>query len=311
MTLFIRNSFSLLKWVLLIFEVFVSTGFSSVYILNQSGNKEINDQVNSWNTEFMLSLEKMWGIYPQKPIYMIITSANLGLEMGNATDYPTFFQVTIAMRSPLSEVKGTVAHELMHVFQFSWMEKYGKQMPLWVMEGLATWYGGKMGFYPASLDYNPFLFQSVNPLEYKDYPTDTTDLEEYYAEVHSLFVEMNKKIDFEKSLPKILQNVEITSNWKTAFSESLGEKFDLFYSKWRSSTFYYLLFNLIAFWGIWICIPIFFIYIFLKNFFYPKKRENDDDDTKRLEDIYGKDYWSNEEKGESDEKSDGDSGAKR
>jgi len=308
MTLFTRNSSSLLKLAFLIFELFASTGFSSIYILNQSGNKEIVNQVNSWDNEFLPDLEKMWGVYPQKPIYMVITNANLGLEMGNAADYPTFFQVTITMRYPISEIKGTVAHELMHVFQFSWMDKYGKQMPLWVMEGLATWYGGKMGFYPSSLNYNPFLFKSVNPLEYKDYPINTEDLEEYYAEVYALFLEMAKKIDFEKSLPKILENVEITSNWKTAFSESLGESFDLFYSKWRSSTFYYLFFYLIVLWGIWIFVPIFLLYIFLKNFFHPRK-ENDDD-IKRLEDIYGKSYWSNEEKGETDEKSDGDSRTK-
>ncbi len=309
MTLFTRNSSSLLKWVLLIFEVFASTGFSSVYILNQSGNKEITDRVNGWDNEFLPSLEKMWGIYPQKPIYMIITNENLGLEMGNATDYPTFFQVTVTMRYPLSEIKGTVAHELMHVFQFSWMERYGKQMPLWVMEGLATWYGGEMGFYPASLNYNPFLFQSVNPLDYENYPSDTIDLQEYYAEVYALFLEMNKKINFESALPQILESVRLNSNWKTAFSESLGENFDLFYSNWRNSTFHYLVFDFIVFWGIWIFVPIFLIYIFLKNFFHTNREENDDE-IKRLEDIYGKAYWSNEEKGETDEKSDGDSRTK-
>ena len=179
MTLFTRNSSSLLKWVLLIFELFASTGFSSVYILNQSGNKEITNQVNGWDNEFLPSLEKMWGLYPQKPIYMIITNENLGLEMGNATDYPTFFQVTVTMRYPLSETKGTVAHELMH--------------------------GVKMGCYPASLNYNPFLFQSVNPLDYENYPSNTTNLQEYYAEVYALFLEMNKKINLESALPQILE----------------------------------------------------------------------------------------------------------
>lgn len=297
MILSIRNSFSLLKWVLLIFEFFVSTGFSSVYILNQSGNKEITDQVNSWNKEFMPSLEKMWGVRPQKPIYVIVTNDNLGLEMGNATDYPGFFRITLKMRYPLSETKGTFAHELMHVFQFSWMEKTGEKMPLWVMEGLATWYGGKMGFYPSSLNYNPFLFQSVDPVNYTDYPSNTSSLQEYYAEVHSLFLEMNKRINFESSLPSILQNVELTSDWETAFSGVLGENFDLFYSNWRKSTFYYLILDFIAFWGIWIALPIFLFYVFLKNYFHNGKEE-DVEETKRLENIYGKDYWDFEKEKE-------------
>lgn len=189
------------------------------------------------------------------------------------------------------------------------MERYGKQMPLWVMEGLATWYGGEMGFYPASLNYNPFLFQSVNPLDYENYPSNTTNLQEYYAEVYALFLEMNKKINFERSLPQILESVRLNSDWKTAFSESLGENFDLFYSNWRNSTFYYLVFDFIVFWGIWIFVPIFLLYIFLKNFFHTNREENDDE-IKHLEDIYGKAYWSNEEKGETDEKSDGDSRTK-
>jgi hypothetical protein len=74
-------------------------------------------------------------------------------------------------------------------------------------------------------------------------------------------------------------------------------------------TFYYLVFDFIVFWGIWIFVPIFLLYIFLKNFFHTNREENDDE-IKHLEDIYGKAYWSNEEKGETDEKSDGDSRTK-
>lgn len=296
--------------MLLTFEIFASTGFASLYVLNQTGNGQIVNEVNSWNEEFFPSLEKMWKVYPQKPIYVIVTNDDLGLEMGNATDYPGFFRITITMRYPLSETKGTFAHELMHVFQFSWMEKTGKQIPLWVMEGLATWYGGKMGFYPSSLNYNPFLFQSVNPVDYTDYPSDSLSLQEYYAEVYSLFLEMNKKINFESTLPLILDNVELNSNWETAFSGVLGENFDLFYSKWRESTFYYLTLDFIIFWGIWIALPVFLFYVFLTKYFHTDKKENIEE-TKQLENIYGKEYWNSEKtKEELNEKSDGNSRSK-
>ncbi len=262
-------------------------------------NTEIIPEVNQWNQEFWDSLGEIWGVYPTKPVYMIITKDNFGPEMGFTSPYSNYFEVMVNLRYPLSETRGIIAHELMHVFQFSWMEKYGRTMPLWIMEGLATWYGGKMGYYPSSLGYNPFLFQSVDPLKYENYPNSDLKLEEYYAEVYALFTSIDKKVNLQSALPGILQNVKNGQTWEEAFSKVLGENFDMFYSNWRKEIFIYTLLGLIGIWGIWISLPAFLISVFLVNFLRSPRAEVDnidENEIEKLEKLYGKEYWKDGDK---------------
>jgi hypothetical protein len=294
-----------------IFELLSSTAAFAIPInvSIQSGvNQKIVPEINAWNQKFLDTLGKMWGVYPVKPIDMIVTYANFGPEMGFTSPQPNSFEVMVNLRYPLPETKGIVAHELMHVFQFTWMNKYNKTMPLWVMEGLATWFGGKEGIYPSSIGYDPFLFQSVDPLKYENYPLNDDRLGEYYAEVYALFNAIDKKVNLQKSLPTVIQSVKDGSTWNEAFSAILNENFDTFYSNWRKTTFDYSLMGLIGIWGLWMLLPAFLFLIFLINVFRIRKVSFEgEENIEALEALYGKEYWKD---GEEDEKVNGNSGSK-
>ncbi len=257
----------------------VQNGISQEYALS----------VKSWSEEFWNSLGKMWGVYPTRPVYMMLAKGNFGPEMGFTISYPDSFRVLVDLNFP-SQTRATVAHELMHVFQFAWMKRYKRLMPLWVIEGLATWYGGKEGTYTSPLGANPFLFWSVDPMKYKKYPQTQEAKGEYYSEVYALFNALDEKCNLEKNFPRILSYVREGKSWKESFSEVLGENFDDFYSRWRRDNLIFISLKFSSFWGIWIGLPMLLIVLFfIKR--AKKNKENAEDDLKELEELYGKDYW--------------------
>ncbi len=292
-----QSLYSLRKitWILIFEILFAITAFSlPIYISVQNGiSEEYTINVKSWSEEFWDSLIKMWGVYPTRPIYMMIAKGNFGPEMGFTVSYPDSFRILVDLDFP-SQTRATVAHELMHVFQFAWIKRYHHLMPLWVMEGLATWYGGKEGTYISPLGENPFLFWSVDPTKYTKYPDNEEAKGEYYAEVYALFNAMDEKCDFEKNLPTILNDVRNGKNWEESFSDVLGENFDEFYSKWRRENLFFISLKFASFWGIWIGLPLVLIVLFFFKRAKKKNREVYEDnmeDLEELEKTYGKDYW--------------------
>jgi hypothetical protein len=262
-----------------------------IHVSVQNGvSQEYTTSVKSWSEEFWNSLGKMWKVYPTRPVYMMIAKGNFGPEMGFTISYPDSFRVVIDLNFP-SQTRATVAHELMHVFQFAWIKRNKRLMPLWVMEGLATWYGGKEGTYSSPLGENPFLFWSVDPVKLTKYPETEEAKGEYYAEVYALFNAMDKKCDFEKSLPSILDSVANGKSWKESLSEALNENFDDFYSEWRRSNLIFISLKFASFWGIWTGLPLLLIILFFFKRSKRKNKELQEDDLEELEEKYGKDYW--------------------
>ncbi len=287
-------------WV--IFDIIaVSVGIFAipVYVSAQNGvNSGYVKDVDNWSFEFWNSLYEMWKVTPSRPVYMMIAQGNFGPEMGFTVSYPDSFRVLVDVEFPMSEMRGVVAHELMHVFQFAWIRQNQKPMPLWVMEGLATWYGGKMGTYSSSLGSNPFLFWNVNVLKYEKYPVGQQALEEYYGEVYSLFNTINAKADLEKNFQVLLSDVKKTGSWEDALSMVMGENFDTFYSNWRKNGLLSVSLTFMSFWGIWIGLPILLALIVIVRQirrFKPIEDRQTADDLDGLEEIYGKEYWKDED----------------
>ena len=283
-----------------VFELFLSVSAFSIpiYVSVQNGvSVDYIGEISSWNEEFWDSLGGMWELFPTRPVYMMIAKGNFGAEMGLTVSYPDSFRVLIEIRYPISEMRATVAHELMHVFQFAWMKRYRKMMPLWVMEGLATWYGGEKGTYLSPIGSNPFLFWSVNVLKYREYPAGQEAMGEYYSEVYALFNAINAKVNLNKNLPVLLKDVRNGDTWQEAFSDVLGESFDKFYDQWREHILFIVIVKFASFWALWIGLPLILIVFFLIRYIkrYSTNGANTiNDGIENLEELYGKDYWKND-----------------
>jgi len=266
-----------------------------VYVSVQNGvNASYATEVRVWNDEFWDSLGRMWGLFPTRPVYMMIAKGKFGPEMGFTISYPDSFRVLIEINYPISEMRATVAHELMHVFQFAWIKRYRKMMPLWIMEGLATWYGGKEGTYTSPIGGNPFLFWSVDVLKYREYPSTEESKGEYYSEVYALFNAINERTDLEKKLPILLNDVRKGDTWQEAFSNILGENFNEFYNRWRKHILLVVIVKFASFWALWMGLPIFLLVILFIKYFHHRGIDDvkiADNDVENLEKLYGKDYW--------------------
>ncbi len=295
-----RNSFFSrgIIWTLAFELLLGMTVFSiPVYVSTQNGiNNEYVVSVKSWNEEFWNSLGRMWGVFPTRPTYMMIAKGNFGPEMGFTVSYPDSFRVLVEIRYPLSQTRATVAHELMHVFQFAWIKRYRHLMPLWVMEGLATWYGGKNGTYISPLGDNPFLFWSVDVLKYKSYPKGEESKGEYYSEVYALFNAIDEKVNLEENFPKFVSYAEEGDSWQDALSKMLGENFNDFYSRWRKENLLLVSLKFASFWGIWIGMPLLLLVIFFIRHFKMKDDSTPPDDVEKLEKSYGKEYWKGDDR---------------
>lgn len=296
-----QSLFSSRKIVLaVIFELFLAVSVFSIpiYVSTQSGvNVGYVNEVRAWNEEFWDSLGLMWKLFPTRPVYMMIAKGKFGPEMGFTVSYPDSFRILIEIRYPLSEMRATVAHELMHVFQFAWIKRYKKMMPLWVMEGLATWYGGEKGTYISPIGGNPFLFWSVDVLKYREYPQNEQSKEEYYSEVYALFNAINERVNLERKLPILLDDVKNGDSWQNAFSNILGENFNKFYSQWRKHMLLIVIMKFASFWALWMGLPIILVVVVFIRYL---RHHNIDtvkppkDNIKDLEELYGKDYWKDD-----------------
>ncbi len=279
-----------------IFEILLISSIKAlpIHISLQNGvNENYAISVEEWCNESWESLGKMFGLFPTRPVYLMVAKGDFGPERGFAVSYPDSFRVLVELDFP-PQLHATVSHEMMHVFQFAWMKRYKKMMPLWVMEGLATWYGGKNGTYVSPLGSDPFLFWNVDVLTYSTYPSNTAARGEYYSEVYSLFNAIDAKCSLERSLKKILNDVKSGATWQKAFSKAMGENFHTFYNDWRKKNLLLISLKFASFWGIWTGLPILLLVLFfLKK--GKEKRENAEDDITKLEDVYGKDYWKGDD----------------
>jgi len=200
--------------------------------------RTIQDLIERYGEE----LEALWGLTLSFPIHVDIQRES-GLSVrGEATFDGRLY--TVFMTPSFLDLPFLLKHELMHLYNFEWIWRTQRldiegteqrviyaSVPLWVMEGLAVWYEGRLMQDPRIAF--PWEYRAlIDFTRIEEYPQGQAHAQ-YYTVLSDFFREYDSRANLRERFRDVLRYVESGELWPEAFTKATGRDFEETLTRWK------------------------------------------------------------------------------